>query len=576
MKSPKLWDGPSPVGEALERALQKLDVPFLSASDGQGTTVRKKIGYSEITIERPETESVVEGWYTFGREGEFGTDEYEIRSSADGRGRFRKRAVISDAGRFIEPSQRYGSSLAFLYLGGGVAITSTEASSHTDQFNSSGFLTLTKTGRRTYDKNISVFNRWWFDVGLNPTIFPLGKSATVVAEGDGVVWSFVAVGKRLTYVETKVHELIRVQFYPVKKEGSKVYELSLGVGVRVGATIPQFLDTEALFLIAVVFCHPVSSDSLYSDHYPSPAIDSSVFGIAYKNSFAEGTPGELFQFAQNPDAVAAPGLFVTATEYYNLINNVYIYAPLAGIVFIPLGANLVVALNNAYYYDCTYEQDGALKYMQTDAGLETQKNLAVFTGFRTGPFSRAGTLTYPGGIGVVTAPVFFGSGAIVQAAGYVPTFKKGLWDATVAKTYEPETAGSALLIFFDVSPVGDISTAIRPLPWAAHRCGRLLAIDEETIGIPAYGENAAGEVGYYLFQSRADSENPIGVVWTVRATISQTAEEPPQYQGSPLREVVTLMNNYESVAQFRKDDFPASVTPGAPWRTNPLKKKPWE
>ena len=71
-------------------------------------------------------------------------------------------------------------------------------------------------------------------------------------------------------------------------------------------------------------------------------------------------------------------------------------------------------------------------------------------------------------------------------------------------------------------------------------------------------------------------ENPIGVVWTVRATISQTAEEPPQYQGTPLREVVTLMNNYESVAQFRKDGFPASVTPGAPWRTNPLKKKPWE
>ena len=47
MKYPKLWNGASPLGEALVRALNKSDVPFLSAYAG-GITASKSGNYREV------------------------------------------------------------------------------------------------------------------------------------------------------------------------------------------------------------------------------------------------------------------------------------------------------------------------------------------------------------------------------------------------------------------------------------------------------------------------------------------------------------------------------------------------
>jgi hypothetical protein len=48
MKYPKLWNGASPVGEALVRALQRTNAPFLSSSTADGVTANKMGGRSEV------------------------------------------------------------------------------------------------------------------------------------------------------------------------------------------------------------------------------------------------------------------------------------------------------------------------------------------------------------------------------------------------------------------------------------------------------------------------------------------------------------------------------------------------
>lgn len=48
MKYPKLWNGASPVGEALVRALQRTDAPFLSSSTADGVAANKMGGRSEV------------------------------------------------------------------------------------------------------------------------------------------------------------------------------------------------------------------------------------------------------------------------------------------------------------------------------------------------------------------------------------------------------------------------------------------------------------------------------------------------------------------------------------------------
>lgn len=49
MKYPKLWDGPSPVGEAMVRALQQTDAPFLTTIAPDGTIAKKMGALSEVS-----------------------------------------------------------------------------------------------------------------------------------------------------------------------------------------------------------------------------------------------------------------------------------------------------------------------------------------------------------------------------------------------------------------------------------------------------------------------------------------------------------------------------------------------
>lgn len=51
MKYPKLWNGASPVGEALVRALQKSNTPYLSAHTADGVQANKMQGRSEVFVE---------------------------------------------------------------------------------------------------------------------------------------------------------------------------------------------------------------------------------------------------------------------------------------------------------------------------------------------------------------------------------------------------------------------------------------------------------------------------------------------------------------------------------------------
>lgn len=48
MKYPKLWNGASPVGEALVRALQRANAPYLSSATADGVTANKMGGRSEV------------------------------------------------------------------------------------------------------------------------------------------------------------------------------------------------------------------------------------------------------------------------------------------------------------------------------------------------------------------------------------------------------------------------------------------------------------------------------------------------------------------------------------------------
>lgn len=553
MKRPKLWDGPSPVGEALERALQKLDVPFLSTSDGQGTTVRKKIGYSEITIEKHAAEQETDGWLCIGYEGERGTSTFVVRGSYDGKSRFRKRGSVNI--EMWEPTRgRYNPSRLLYYLGFGKASTFR---------GTPGEFLITSTGRRAK----LVETPWMSNDSMGAVgayRIALGRT-TILGDELGPRWITCFVGSRLYNVDDAV--MSYAVCFVTEKVGALAWpiEITLGAGWRHGNPNVTPVDAQTLLMVAPTYCVRPSDPSFEEQRNPRLSFMVRID----KTGVQQITPGAILDFAF-PEATEIPSSSDSDFTFTSF-NIQYISAPIGQIRFARLSDGSVLAINRAWYYDRDYVyNETAMAWEETPESTASRKKLAVFRGTEDGLFSRVGTISVAPGFGAILSVKYVGRFVVVRINGWLDE----PW------TYPPDGAGPSHIALFAVIEGGGLAYSIRTLPWPAHRCGDITVIDDRTLGITAYGEDEDGREGYYFWETKDSDEEPLGTTWRVRAEISRTAPPPPAYDKRPTDGVIDVardvMENYFSVEFVRRGDRAAPVTPGALWMSNDSVQKPWE
>ena len=551
MKYPKLWDGPSPVGEAMVRALKSVDAPFLTASDGQGTVARTKNGFSEVTIEKHVTEQETEGWLCVGYEGGRGTSAFVVRGSYDGKSRFRKRGTVSIE-MWQEERLRYSPVRLLYYLGFGKASTFRGIP---------GQLLITSNGRRTK----VVETPWLSDDPMGAVgsqRIALGRT-TILGDELGRRWVTCLVGTRIynadgsamSYAVCFVTDKLGPLAWPV--------EVSLGAGFRHGNPNAAPIDASTLLMVVPTYCVRPGDSSFAEQRNPGLSFMVRIDKVGV----APLAPGELLDFAF-PEATELPSGSDSEFTFTNF-NIQYISAPIGQIRFARLSDGSVLALNRAWYYDRDYVLDGT-DWDETPESLASRRKLAVFRGTTDGLFSRVGTLSVDPGFGSVLSVKYVGRFVVVRVNGWLDE----PW------TYAPDSAGPSPLILFSVGEAGELTYSIRALPWAAHRCGDITAIDDRTLGITAYGEDEGGRVGYYFWETKDSIDEPLGTTWRVRAEISRTAPEPPAYDQRPFSPGFNVardvMENYFSVEFVRSGDRAAPITPGALWMSNDSAQKPWE
>jgi hypothetical protein len=110
-KPPSQRDGNSPLGQALERAIDMVDSPFLKKAGPDGTIAYSRNGFPEI-----HQGASIDGYYSLGDLGV--ADEVYVSASPNARGTFANRGMQVDAGRFTVPS--------LVYVGRGLCIVPQE------------------------------------------------------------------------------------------------------------------------------------------------------------------------------------------------------------------------------------------------------------------------------------------------------------------------------------------------------------------------------------------------------------------------------------------------------------------
>lgn len=122
MKYPKRWNGPSPVGEALVRALERTGAPYLTAMTADGVTARKRGQFSDVLIDDPQP-----ALFSLGDLGPLDGSEptYYLSTARRVTGSYRKAGKWRGGafGAFATPS--------IVYTGGGFGVVPERVGDHT-------------------------------------------------------------------------------------------------------------------------------------------------------------------------------------------------------------------------------------------------------------------------------------------------------------------------------------------------------------------------------------------------------------------------------------------------------------
>lgn len=602
MKPPKLWDGPSPVGEALARALNKTDVPYLSATDGQGTWVHKKIGLIEVMGKKPEADVESVGWYCVGYEGERGTLSFTVMGSRRGTGTFRKTGEVSSPSFWQSSLKRY-ANFAALYLGFGWMTVPATASPAPE---SGGFFTsISRNGRSAKDFLVVDTGQTMFSPQSIARIgyyLPLGKTDIYGAE-SGARWLLGMVTTRTIRLGNVITTAPAVAFTEKRQGEWETRTLTVpdgeGWGVQPPQTISEGVALVCCFRTLQLDKYKYSGGAYFENNF-DPA-QHMLLRLSDGPALAAVDAGELFDFyhppvvgsyCQNKYDTYAGGS--PASEWLRRYNDAYIASPCAQVRIGRLDDGRTVALNLAWFYDRRYlpdeYNDGNLAYYdsvslvprdstthETEESLAAFGKVAVFVGTEDGGFSRIDNLDHADRFGLIFDPLVVGKYTVFKLAP-----QTAAWD------FPGESGQTAAVAVFTTNGGGALEVNVYDLPFPPHRCGELTAIDEKTLGLMAYGEDDDGELGYHFYETKIVEDGPpFGSEWAWRATVNDRADPPAQYGASETtrafnpavardRKPLPYMDNFNRVVFIRRDDFPAPLTPGALWLSDASKQKPWE
>lgn len=605
MKYPKLWDGPSPVGEALSRALQKTDVPYLSATDGQGMWVYKKIGLIEVMKSTTDAEVEHMGWFCVGYEDGRGTTNFTVMGSSTGSGTFKRVGEVSNPAFWQNPLKRY-SNFAAQHLGFGWMTLPDTASPPPESGGT--FTRISRNGRSTQDFLLAESGQTLFSPSQIVRIgyyLLLGKS-TIFGESFGARRLLARVTTRASLDGDTITSSPAVIFSEKRSGVWDTHTLTTAIGEAWGVSPPQALDANTAFVCCFrtlqLDKYKYSGDTTYDNNFDPT--QQALMKVSVGPTLETVDAGELFDFYHPPvveafceykyDGFNPAEPLRAESEWLWRYNTFYISDATIGIRFGRLDDGSVVALNSAWRYDRRYipdeisdwdlaYYDSANLVPRDSATHETAESLAsfgkvaVFLGTGNGGFTRIDDLAHSGKFGYIFHPVTVGKFTVFQLTPH-----SAWWD------FPGESGDVCAIAVFTTNGGTGFEVNVYDLPFPPHCCGELTAIDETTLGLMAYGENEEGQTGYHFYETKiVEDGQPFGSEWAWRATVNDRADPPAQYGASEStlafnpavardRKVLPYMDNFNRVVHLRENDHPASMTPGAPWLSNANKQKPWE
>lgn len=351
MKYPKLWNGPSPVGEALVRSLQRAGGPFQRASTAEGVHAASQGGYNEVRQRG--------GIYTLGYEPQ--DSGYVIRGTDSWRAPFKRRGEW-DAGHF--------SDLSFPYLGNGYGALL--------ESGGLGSVTIHKSRR---GKAYTEFVAFGFSNDSWTTADWEMRAAGRLAPGSGGKWANV-VGLFYLHPETYIDNAALLWSIDSGVSWRRLY-FSYGAGWSHGKAGVMVTSPSHCFAAVATYIHRRTL---------SPAQDR----------YHTNTNPHL-SFLMSVDLVSGNAVDVPAGDFLNYVFpdnldgsedwvNRDLIRPSCG-VFSLSAPNAILAYDTAQFYDRAYLPNG----LPAPGNEEALFKVAVFLGTRSGGFGRAATidLGYP-------------------------------------------------------------------------------------------------------------------------------------------------------------------------------------
>lgn len=423
MKYPKLRNGPSPVGEALARHMNRLRAPWLTTIAGD--VVANKMGArSEVFQGAPDA------IYSLGYERAAAPNDFSVRGTRS----------------FFAPFVRVGS----WYRG---------------RFDTPAFAPIGE-GRGVVPVAVSPGVAALYVSRYARTFRELVQFAYSEDPYSAYAWSLYTLGRSLHADHQNAFGVLGYVMYDVggtfdsfgawvfTKDNGETFDqtgFSYGPGWRHGAPSANRLDASTLLVTTPTY---VTKDAAgFNDNF-DPTLSFAVT-IRGDGEWSVTDVGALLDFSYPSPAVLA--------SFMRESTNRMIWDDLAGLRGVRLsnGGSLFVA--NAYGYDRVFDPSG---FETPNPALSA--NLAIFTSAGTGAYARTGTLTLPNAF-TVGRMLVVGDKPVI----FLPP------DLTL------NPAGRSHLVVFTPTGMVEAVRELPFSPHLVS--ANLFALDESTIAVPAYG-----------------------------------------------------------------------------------------
>lgn len=514
MKFPKLRNGPNAIGEGLSRALDKLDVPFVS-SEGVGYGANKYGNGAEVYGGGDD------GYYSLGSLGfAFDTAPFNIAASFNARGSFLNRGDVTSAALTV-PS--------LPYAGAGQGYTFKIPDDNVAEIYYTRFA-------RSYTLKTSFL--WYSSAGGSG--IALGRTASSGPTG----WHMgVCHLQPANYTPPALYPSA-ARFTYTKDSGKtwEYIEVSLGDGYNLSLPVPYILQPSITFMLMPLntsINSPPSDTDWITQLYVN---QSALIKITdYGAAGVEIPGGELISKLRILDdsKVDPSGMLTGSGNILSANQGIYAWGSSTGITRLRDGSTLATAGARFYggdYFDYQYGvgRDGVYLFYGTIDGGFVMGDRLFIPGVQTASF-----ILRPHGTNLVSLarPERVIVGSVDINLNEPVRFVVGNEDAT--------------------------SFEFKTTPWPTRYVGQLLALDEKVLVLNVY-DPVDGKV--VLMQTR-----DLGDTWTQRAIVKR--DVPPPIE-SPVGDPSLL--RFGVTTALRRDGAPANATAGAPWLSNSSRPLPWE